>query len=228
MSIAKHEHWLLYTFWNAKAKRPEIATATLYDAVIDKHELTPWSSTPATKALLAGTTVSSVTRETPVVAHRTFALPATVTDIAVTRTLSGVTPIQVLLTLAGGNVLALDRRLVDPRRPQGEPTEAEKAEGLLQYSPVLPLRHSWYLSLDKALARPVILQSHPSDFESTTLVAALGVDHLFVRTAPAKTFDQLEPDFNLPVLLATIALATVFTFVFKQLVANKEMKEAFA
>lgn len=46
-------------------------------------------------------------------------------------------------------MVSLDRRFLDPRRPQEEPSKAEKEEKLLQYQPFLPVVPTQVLSYYK-------------------------------------------------------------------------------
>lgn len=108
------------------------------------------------------------------VAHRSFILPVTVSDIAVTRTRYGITTPHLLLTTTQGGLLSIDRRLLDPRRPSEPPSKSQQAEGLVQYSPVLPMRHNWLLTGGESVPGARLTHSAPSVFESTTLIAFLG------------------------------------------------------
>ena len=51
-----------------------------------------------------------------------------------------------------------------------------------------------------------------------------GVDHFFVRTAPAKTFDQLGPDFNSVMFVCMLAVAAIATNVVSRITANAELE----
>lgn len=46
-------------------------------------------------------------------------------------------------------MVSLDRRFLDPRRPEEEPSKAEKEEKLLQYQPFLPVVPTQVLSYYK-------------------------------------------------------------------------------
>ena len=76
-------------------------------------------------------------------------------------------------------LLSLELRWLDPRRPliAAEPGKAAPTpgpEGLLPYTPYLPLHHSWFLNHGVPLHRlSLVLTSH-TEWESTSLVAALG------------------------------------------------------
>jgi hypothetical protein len=47
-----------------------------------------------------------------------------------------------------------------------------------------------------------------------------------VRTAPAKTFDQLDPDFSSGLFVAVVALGAVGALVLRHLVHRKELLRA--
>ena len=136
------------------------------------YDLTPWRK-PLGWSARSGD-VSAYGLEPPVVVHRSYVLPVTVRDLAVTRTRYGITSPHLLLSTSQDGLLMLDRRLIDPRRPSGEPSKIEQAEGLMQYAPVLPLRHHWLLTGGRPVARARLTHSAPSAFESTTLIAFLG------------------------------------------------------
>ena len=97
---------------------------------------------------------------------------------------------QVLLATDAGQLLALDKRLFDPRRPLVAPnkmTQADREEGLLPYMPstggIQPLSA---ISHRNSLARPAGIAATPTVLESTSLVFAFGLDLFCTRVAPAK------------------------------------------
>lgn len=139
------------------------------------NQLAPWRKPPGWEAYTRDD-VSSWGQEPPLVVHRSFILPVTATDISVTRTRYGITTPHLLLTTSQDGLLSLDRRILDPRRPTNETSKHEQAEGLIQYSPVLPLRHSWLLTGGRPVQGAHLTHSAPSAFESTTLIALLGED----------------------------------------------------
>jgi len=149
-----------------------------------------------------------------------------VADLAVTKTRYGMATPHVLLTAAASGVLMVDKRLLDPRRPGKEPSEGEKAEGLAQYSPVLPLRHTWLLTYSHAVEGVAVVHAAPSSYESTTLVSALGVDHFCCRTAPARPFDQLDSEYNHATFLAAIAVVVGATLFMRRRLAASDLAAA--
>ncbi|PIA16121.1 DUF1620-domain-containing protein, partial [Coemansia reversa NRRL 1564] len=84
----------------------------------------------------------------------------------------------------------------------------EKAEGLLPYAAPLPLDPRRVVSHRNAVAGVRRIISHPTDLESTALVAAFGLDVFFTRLSPSGVFDQLAPTFSKAnLVITTLALA---------------------
>jgi ER membrane protein complex subunit 1 len=111
----------------------------------------------------------------PFKSHWTYSyLLQTALELGTTQTRHGITTPALLFSTIGGGLLMLDRKLIDPRRPVGEPSVAEKTEGLMQYSPILPLRHQWLLTHSGSVPHARLVVSTPSSYESTSFVALLG------------------------------------------------------
>ena len=121
------ENWVVYAFTNAKSRRTEIGVLTLHEGMIDKHGITAFS-TPEQQL-----SFSSLTGQSPIVLSKTFGLNYPVSAIGVTNTKGGISSKNILMaTGLDGKIVKIDRRLLDPRRPYGEPKKSEKMEGLLQ------------------------------------------------------------------------------------------------
>ena len=121
------ENWVVYAFTNAKSRRTEIGILTLHEGMIDKQGITAFS-TPEQQL-----SFSSLTGQSPIVLYKTFGLNYPVSAIGVTKTKGGISSKNILMaTGMGGKIVKIDRRLLDPRRPYGEPKKSEKMEGLLQ------------------------------------------------------------------------------------------------
>jgi hypothetical protein len=78
------------------------------------------------------------TTPAPIGLQKTYAFPRAVTSLSASTTAFGVTTKHVFIGLESGQVMSVPLRLIDPRRPVGEPNKVEKAEGLMPYSPFLP------------------------------------------------------------------------------------------
>ena len=109
-----------------------------------------------------------------------------VTLATVTQTLQGITTKQLLLGTTSGQLFAMDKRYLDPRRPPAgrKPTPAEVEERLIPYSDVLPFHLLGYVTHDKSVARLRAVTVAPAGLESTCLVFVAGTSFgLFVCVA---------------------------------------------
>lgn len=214
------ENWVLYAFTNAKSRRTEISVLTLHEGMIDKHGITAFS-TPEQQL-----TFSSLTSQKPIVLSKTFGLGHPVSAIGVTNTKGGISSKNIILaTGMDGRIVKLDRRLLDPRRPYGEPKKSEKMEGLLQYAPLLPLSPMFVESYSNTIESVSLLISTAANLESQTLLLALGgPDIFFTRFAPSKGFDSLPDSFNkLAIVMVVIGLYMVLRTL-KKMADNKFVK----
>ncbi len=180
VSLALHDNWVVYSFWNAAEARSELGVARLFEqGAVDTYDLTPWAKAPPPGSPLRATGgASAYTSTPPFVAHKVFVPPVSVKGLAFLTTKGGTTPPTLLATTANDGVMTIDLRLVDPRRPVlppgAEPRANDKAEGLLPFSPFLPLMQSAFLSRGAPLHRVRSLLTMGTDWESTGLVVAYG------------------------------------------------------
>lgn len=123
-------------------------------------------------------------------------------------------------------LLAVDQRLLDPHRPLEEPSAAEKEEGLIRYSPLLPLLHRHVLSHRRLLPRVRWVHSAPAAMESATLVTAGGLDLFATKSAPSREFDVLGPGISRPLILGLVLGATALTVVTNYLLRRKRLQQA--
>ena len=140
------------------------------------------------------------------------ALGSALRSLGVTASAQGVTGRRVLIATAADNVLALDRRFLDPRRPL-RPSRDDAEEGLVPYQEWLPLHPQFLPAGGQRVARVERFEVAPARVESTCHWLALGLDLYYGRLAPSATFDLIGDDFSYALLAATLAALTVGTAV---------------
>jgi hypothetical protein len=187
--------------------------------MIDKNGITAFSS-PEQEI-----TFSSLESAKPIVLSKTFGLSKAVTALGVTTTRAGISSKQFLFATANDQVIFIDRRLLDPRRPSGALKESEKMEGLLRYEPLLPISPLRTPSHVHEVASVKSIASASANVESQSLVLAFGgPDIFFTRLAPSKGFDLLPDDFNrgmlTVVLVGLIVLLNVIQWMNKKKVVS--------
>ncbi|GAA0163002.1 hypothetical protein LIER_18979 [Lithospermum erythrorhizon] len=215
------ENWVVYHYFNLRAHRYEMSVIEIYDQsradnkdmlklVFGKHNLT--------------SPISSYSRPEVITKSQSYFFTHSVKTMAVTLTTKGVTSKQLLIGTIGDQVLALDKRFLDPRRSLN-PTQAEKEEGIIPLTDSLPIIPQSYVTHSLKVEGLRGIVTIPAKLESTTLVFAYGVDLFYTRLAPSKTYDSLTEDFSYALLLITIVALVIAIFVTWVLSERKELQE---
>ncbi|MQM09085.1 hypothetical protein Taro_041947 [Colocasia esculenta] len=215
------ENWVVYHYFNLRAHRYEMSVVEVYDQsradnkniwklVLGKHNLT--------------SPMSAYAQPEIEVKSQTYFFAHSVRVMAVTTTAKGITSKQLLIGTIGDQVLALDKRYLDPRRSV-DPSPSEREEGIIPLTDSLPIIPQSYVthSLQVEGLRGIV--TVPTKLESTALVFAYGVDLFFTRIAPSRTYDSLTEDFSYALLLITIVVLVAAIFVTWVLSEKKELSE---
>lgn len=213
------ENWIVYTFFNQRTRRTDVGVITLHEGMIDKNGITAFTA-PEQEVIF-----SSLESAKPIVLSKTFGLAKAVTALGVTTTKAGISSKQFLFATANDQVIYIDRRMLDPRRPSGALKESEKMEGLLRYEPLLPISPLRTPSHIHEVSSVQSISSASANVESQSLVLAFGgPDIFFTRLAPSKGFDLLPDDFNrgmlTVVLVGLIVLLNVIQWMNKKKVVS--------
>ncbi|KAJ0962597.1 hypothetical protein J5N97_027719 [Dioscorea zingiberensis] len=215
------ENWVVYHYFNLRAHRYEMSVIEIYDQsravnkdvwklILGKHNLT--------------SPITSYSRPEVVGENQTYFFTHSVKAMAVTATAKGITSKQLLIGTIGDQVLALDKRFLDPRRT-ANPSQAEKEEGIIPLTDALPIIPQSYITHSHQVEGLRSIVTVPAKLESTTLVFSYGVDLFFTRIAPSRTYDSLTEDFSYALLLITIIALVVAIFVTWILSEKKELRE---
>ncbi|URD98088.1 hypothetical protein MUK42_31186 [Musa troglodytarum] len=215
------ENWVVYHYFNLRAHRYEMSVIEIYDQsradnkdvwklVLGKHNLTA--------------PVSLYSRPDVMVKSQSYFFTHSVKSMAVTATAKGITSKQLLIGTIGDQVLALDKRFLDPRRSVN-PTQSEKEEGIIPLTDSLPIVPQSYITHSLQVEGLRSMVTIPAKLESTTLIFSYGVDLFFTRIAPSRTYDSLTEDFSYALLLITIVALVAAIFVTWALSEKKELKE---
>ncbi|CAA3017142.1 ER membrane complex subunit 1-like [Olea europaea subsp. europaea] len=215
------ENWVVYHYFNLKAHRYEMSVIEIYDQsrldnkdilklLLGKHNLT--------------SPITAYSRPEVITKSQSYFFTHSLKTLAVTSTAKGITSKQLLLGTIGDQVLALDKRFLDPRRTIN-PTQAEKEEGIIPLTDSLPIIPQSYVTHALKVEGLKGIATVPAKLESTTLVFAYGVDLFFTRLAPSRTYDSLTEDFSYALLLITIVALVIAIFVTWIWSERKELQE---
>ncbi|XP_078431857.1 uncharacterized protein LOC144703543 [Wolffia australiana] len=215
------ENWVVYHYFNLRAHKFEMSVIEVYDQsrkddksiwklVLGKHNLT--------------SPVSAYSQPEVAVKSQTYFFTHSVKTMGVTSTAKGITSKQLLVGTVADQVLAVDKRFLDPRRTR-DPSPSEREEGVIPFTDSLPIIPQAYVthSLQVEGLRGIVTMA--AKLESTSLVFAYGVDLFFTRVAPSRTYDSLTEDFSYALLLITIFALVAAILVTWVLARKKELAD---
>ncbi|CAA6666006.1 unnamed protein product [Spirodela intermedia] len=215
------ENWVVYHYFNLRAHKYEMSVVEVNDQsrqdnksiwklLLGKHNLT--------------SPVSAFSQPEVTVKSQSYFFTHSVKTMAVTSTAKGITSKQLLIGTIGDQVLALDKRYLDPRRTP-DPSPSEREEGIIPLTDSLPIIPQSYVTHSLQVEGLRGIATMPAKLESTSLVFAYGVDLFFTRVAPSRTYDSLTEDFSYALLLITIVVLVASIFVTWALSEKKELEE---
>ena len=135
----------------------------------------------------------------------------------------GVTAHQVLMGTGTDQVVALDKRFLDPRRPT-KPTREDREEGLVPYAEVRPIAPKSWVTTKHQVARLRGIVTAPANLESTVLCVAHGLDVFFTRLHPSRSYDMLDEAFSYLLLIVTLAALALGALSPQGMVIAKDME----
>jgi hypothetical protein len=227
VSTIVDDNAVLCQYMNMKPKRPQITSFELFVNDTSSHGESFVHSIAKRFIAHKQQTVSSYELPRPIVLQHTFILPYPTRTIASTKTSIGVTSKEFLLALTNGQILELNKKMVDVRRPRGK-TPVSDEEGILPYNPYIPYNPPAMLTYNNTVHNVRGIQTDPSLLESTTHVVAYGLDLFYRRITPSKPFDSLSHDFSHLLLLLTIVALIVLTFVSRAYASKKALSQAWS
>ncbi|XP_037073847.1 ER membrane protein complex subunit 1-like [Pollicipes pollicipes] len=163
------ENWLVYSVYNERARRTELTSLELFEGTVQANA-SAFSSLEAPPQ--------------PMVEKQSFIFPTQIEAMRETITEKGITTKFVLFVLPSGGVVALNRALLDPRRPLA-PGRSAMDEGLPPYTPELPLPTVAVVNYNQTLLGVRGVVTSPSGLESTCLVFVYGLDLYHTQVFPS-------------------------------------------
>ncbi|KAM4650502.1 ER membrane protein complex subunit 1 isoform 2-T2 [Discoglossus pictus] len=210
VQIVHSENWMVYQYWNSKARRSELSVLELYEGT-EQYNSTNFSSLDRPHL--------------PHVLQQSYIFPSAIRALQATITERGITSRHILIGLPSGAILSLPKALLDPRRPE-IPTEYTREENLIPYTPDIQIHAERFINYNQTVSRMRGIYTAPSGLESTCLVVAYGLDIYQTRVYPSKQFDVLKDDYDY-ILISSVLIGLVFaTMITKRLAQVKLLNRA--
>lgn len=221
-----YEHKVLTHYWNTRYSRYEISVVELF------HEDIEDSAIEMIKKYLKNPSpaYSSFTQGTPVVFTQTYAFPTGIKAMKVTLTGQGITRPSLIMILSSNSVYSLNMNFLSARRHFEEDLNFPNVFSQLTipaYNPVLPMQDTEVLSYFLRLEGLHSLGVDWTMLESTSVIAAYGVDLFVVRVSPETSFDMLTEDFSKPAILLTILGLVVLNLLIRMWVSRRRASSWF-
>lgn len=219
------EHWAAYNYWNEEQGR-------WYIGSIDSYFPQP-EGLNAVSLLLGATSEKknvSAYDYTPklIVQSQSYRTKYGASCLAVTKTAHGTAAKMLLYGMPTGDIVSIDRRMIDPRRPKvmpgTKPTKAQMYEGVPPFSPELPMAGPSFITLYHKIARLRRIDTAPAILESSSLVFAHGLDTFFIRLQPSKGFDMVPDDFPYALLVLMVVGLSVALVALRAVIQRKTLK----
>ena len=218
------DNWIVGHYFNTDSLRFEVIVVDFFEKRPDKGFYAI-----ATGQEVYGVDSAFALPVDPVAISQQYVFPlGPVTVLAVTATLKGVTPRQILFATNNGLYAIRKDFWLNPRRPGGPPLPARLVvtaeESLPPYTPILPIVATDFVSHAHVLEGVNNIVSFATHLESTSVIVSFGEDvfasPVFIGNAP---FDVLSPFFNFWLLYVSLAVVAVVVTVTGVMAGRKDL-----
>lgn len=219
------EHWAAYNFWHQEHGRWYIGVIdTYYPQPADLDVINLMFS----HASKNGTVSPYDAPPNLIVQAEAFRTKFSASCLAVTKTAHGTTSKMLLLGTSNGQIISIDRRMLDPRRPKilpgTKPSPEQAYERLPPYHPELGVSGPSFITLYHRVERLQSIQTHPATLESSSLVFSYGLDTYFMRMQPSRGFDMVPDDFPHALLVLVVVGLSVSLSVLRKIIQRRTLR----
>ncbi|GAM26401.1 hypothetical protein SAMD00019534_095760 [Acytostelium subglobosum LB1] len=207
VSIVHIENSVIYSFFDVSLHKQIIASIDIFEGSVDWKK-TVFSSYDSNQDLI--------------ILQKTFVFPFIIQTLSESISKKGITSKFVLVGLASGQILPIDKKWIDSRRPY--PSEAspfDQEEGLIPYSPNLNFPHFLYITYNTTIPMLQSISTQGTFKESTSLVVANGIDLFCALISPSSAYDVLTESFDHFALIGTTLLLAGLTYITSKLKKNR-------
>ncbi|XP_028413058.1 ER membrane protein complex subunit 1-like [Dendronephthya gigantea] len=209
LHVVHSENWIIYKYYNTKARRHELAVLELYEGYQERNSTAFSSLDPPVS---------------PMVLQQSYIFPFNVDSMTTTITNAGITKKTLLVGVSLGYIYSLPKMFLDPRRNLTDSPRLRE-EGLMPYIPELPLMTTSFINYNQTVSNIEGIYTSPAGLESTCLVFTYGLDLYFTRVTPSRLFDVLKEDFDYWFISATLILLAIVTLVSARFASVKVLRQ---
>jgi len=161
----------------------------------------------------------------PYIVSKSYIFDSIITSIGVTTTRNSIANREVIVGLDNNEMYGIPSIFLNARRKTHPPTNDDRQEALIQYHPIIPNNPKFVMTYSLPVTGVKTIISNPATLESTSLVAAYGLDIFLTRRSPSNTFDVLSDSFNKPFLIITMATVFIAVIYTNRKIKNNEFRK---
>ncbi|KAN0036965.1 hypothetical protein ACTFIV_002291 [Dictyostelium citrinum] len=212
ISLVQTENSVVYSHYDLMSQTQLISSIDLFERNIDwkTETVSSFNSTTATS--------SGQLSDQLIIKHKSFVFThGLIKTLSLSITDKGITSKHILVGLTNGQILPIDKKFINARRPYpSEATPNDAEEQLIPYKPMLQFPPWLFTTYNSTVVGLTTITSTGTDLESTSLVFAYGQPDVFcVLITPSLPYDILSDQFNHISLIVTSVTLLILAFVAK-------------
>ncbi|EFA86054.1 hypothetical protein PPL_01290 [Heterostelium album PN500] len=157
-----------------------------------------------------------------IIKQKSFVFPSHIQTLSESVSSKGITSKFILVGTISGQVLPIEKKWIDARRPYpSEATPFDQEEGLIPYHPNLNFPPYLYITYNTTIPLLNSMTTAGTGKESTSIIVSTGIDFFVALIAPSSGYDVLSHNFNHFALISTSMLLAALTYITRMLRKNK-------
>eukprot|EP01133_Synstelium_polycarpum_P003671 gene3671-4226_t len=158
--------------------------------------------------------------------QKSFVFPSPIQTLSVSLSSKGITTKTVLVGMVSGQILPIDKKWIDSRRPYpSEQTPHDAEEGLIPYRSGLNFPQSFYTTYNTTIPLLRSISTQGTPLESTSLMVSFGLDLFVSLISPVGTYDILSDNFDHLALILTSLLLAVMAYITTKIRRKKNLNK---
>ncbi|EGG14062.1 hypothetical protein DFA_11825 [Cavenderia fasciculata] len=211
--IVHLENSVIYSVFDTSLNKQTISSIDLFEKNVEwnKETITSFDSSQSDNLIIS---------------QKSFTIPFIVETLQLSLSTKGITSKAVLVGLANGQIMPIEKKWIDSRRPYpSEATPYDQEEGLIPYHSLLNFPPYMYLTLNNSIPLLQSINTQGTSLESTAVLVAHGLDIFGSLIAISTSYDILSPSFNHFALVSTSLLLVIMTLITNKIRRDKLLKK---
>ncbi|KAK5577681.1 hypothetical protein RB653_002625 [Dictyostelium firmibasis] len=212
ISLVQTENSVVYSHFDTMSQTQLISSIDIFERNID------WNTETVSSFNSTTATSSGQLSDQLIIKQKSFVFThGLIKTLSLSITDKGITSKHILVGFANGQILPIDKKFINARRPYpNEVTPNDAEEQLIPYKPMLQFPPWFFTTYNSTVFGLTTITSTGTDLESTSLVFAYGQPDVFcILITPSLPYDILSDQFNHISLIVTSVTLLILAFIAK-------------